>query len=82
MSQISSSQPVQRRSKSSTRVRRVPQTALCTIYNANLPRNERRRSPVGLTVFNDVILRLAFEWHLPVIELRLVCVDASDYATA
>jgi hypothetical protein len=30
--------------------------------------------------FNDVILRTAFQWHLPVIDLRLICTEASDYA--
>jgi hypothetical protein len=31
-------------------------------------------------MFNDVILRMAFEHHLSVIDLRLVCNEPSDYA--
>ena len=34
----------------------------------------------GLCLFNDVILREAFRAGLPVIDLRLVCTDAADYA--
>ena len=30
--------------------------------------------------FNDVILRVAFEHHLPVIDLRLICNEPADYA--
>jgi len=35
---------------------------------------------IGLTAFNDVILRVAFESGLPAIDLRLVCRDPADYA--
>jgi len=35
---------------------------------------------VGLTAFNDVILRVAFECRFQVIDLRLVCSEAADYA--
>jgi hypothetical protein len=63
-------------------LRHVPQTAVCTIYNANLPGDDAALARVGLMLFNDAILRVAFEWHLPVVDLRLVCVDPSDYANA
>jgi hypothetical protein len=63
-------------------VRRVPHVGLCTIYNANLPGDEAALARVGLMVFNDVILRAAFERRLPVIDLRLIVVDALDYANA
>jgi hypothetical protein len=33
-------------------------------------------------MFNDVILRVAFEHHASVIDLRLVCSDKRDYANA
>jgi hypothetical protein len=33
-----------------------------------------------LTVFNDVILHLAFTARVPVLDLRLVCVRAADYS--
>lgn len=54
---------------------------ICTIYNGNFPDPEFRRiAATALTVFNDVILRVAFEHALTVIELRLVCSEPSDYA--
>lgn len=56
-------------------------TTLCTIYNGNLPDPEdARHARVALALFNDVILRTAFELGLPVIELRLVCNEPADYA--
>jgi hypothetical protein len=61
-------------------LQRVPRTAVCTIYNGNLSGDEAATARVGLMLFNDVILRVAFEWHLSVIDLRLVCVDPTDYA--
>ena len=62
------------------RVRRP--TTVCTIYNGNLPAAQAGVARVGLTVFNDVILRVAFERGLPVIDLRLVCSAPSDYANS
>jgi hypothetical protein len=59
---------------------RVSKTVVCTIYNANLPGDEGALARVGLMVFNDVILRVAFDRHLPVIDLRLIIVDPDDYA--
>jgi hypothetical protein len=59
---------------------RVPTAAVCTIYNANLPSDEAALARVGLMMFNDVILRVAFDRHLAVIDLRLVMVDPADYA--
>lgn len=56
-------------------------TTLCTIYNGNMPDPEQRRhARIALTMFNDVILRAAFELGLQLIELRLVCDQAADYA--
>jgi len=56
-------------------------TTLCTIYNGNLPDpDQARHARIALTMFNDVILRAAFELGLPVIELRLVCSEPADYA--
>ena len=59
--------------------RRLPLT-LCTIYNGNLGPPVNRLAATALAVFDDVILRVATEWSLPVIELRLVCTEPSDYA--
>ena len=54
---------------------------LCTIYNGSFPEPAlRRRTATALAVFNDAILRVAFERGLPVIDLRLVCTEPSDYA--
>ena len=53
---------------------------LCTIYNGNLGPPAQRLAEVALTVFNDVIIRLAVEHALAVIELRLVCTEPADYA--
>jgi lysophospholipase L1-like esterase len=55
-------------------------TIVCTIYNGNLEPSRARVARVALTVFNDVIVRFAFEHELPVVDLRLVCCDVSDYA--
>ena len=54
---------------------------VCTIYNGAFPdRVLQRRATTALTVFNDAILRVAFERGLPVIDLRLVCNEPADYA--
>jgi hypothetical protein len=53
---------------------------VCTIYNGNLGSHEAPAARVALMLFNDAILRVAFENELRVIDLRLVCREASDYA--
>jgi hypothetical protein len=55
-------------------------TIVCTIYNGNLEPPRARPARVALTLFNDVIVRFGFEHHMPVIDLRLICCDATDYA--
>jgi hypothetical protein len=55
-------------------------TTVCTIYNGNFSPQEARVARIGLMSFNDVILRVAFERGLRVIDLRLVCSEPSDYA--
>ena len=55
-------------------------TALCTIYDANYPEPERRIIVAALALFNDVITRAAFARGLPLIDLRLICDQAGDYA--
>jgi len=52
--------------------------AVCTVYDS-IPGLERS-AVTTLSVFNDVILREAFSAKVPVIDLRLVCDDASDYS--
>jgi hypothetical protein len=55
-------------------------TTVCTIYEGNLGPVEAALARVALMTFNDVILRAAFERAIDVIDLRLVCTEASDYA--
>jgi lysophospholipase L1-like esterase len=56
-------------------------TTLCTIYDPRFPdAREQRLAQTGLMVFNDVILRVAFERGLPVLDLRLICDEDADYA--
>ena len=60
--------------------RKLP-TAVCTIYEAHYPDPTTRKiAAVGLSVFNDVILRAAFTRGVPVIDLRLIIGDDKDYA--
>lgn len=62
--------------------RRLP-LVLCTIYNGNFPEaSYQRLASTALCVFNDAILRVAFERRLGVIDLRLVCSEAADYANS
>ncbi len=53
---------------------------ICTIYNGSFPPDQAELTRVALMTFNDVILRVAFENHFAVIDLRSVCDDATDYA--
>jgi hypothetical protein len=53
---------------------------LCTIYNGCFPPETAESTRVALMLFNDAILRVAFERRLDVIDLRLVCDDPADYA--
>lgn len=54
-------------------------TILCTIYNAELEPDLAPLARVALMMFNDVILRTAFENRLDVIDLRLVCTHPTDF---
>ena len=54
---------------------------VCTIYNGCFPdKSYQRIASLALSVFNDVILRVAIERSLPVIDLRLICSQPADYA--
>ena len=66
-----------------------PKTILCTIYNGNLEAAQGEEAAllpdpaaarVGLMAFNDAILRVAIEYKLTAIDLRLVCNEPADYA--
>jgi len=55
--------------------------AICTIYHGCFPDKAFQRiASVALAAFNDVIVRVAIEQSLPVIDLRSICTDARDYA--
>jgi hypothetical protein len=56
-------------------------TALCTIYYPRIPEEFAQKIALAaLAVFNDVIIRQAFLAGLPLIDLRLICNEESDYA--
>jgi hypothetical protein len=61
-------------------LRRVPRVAVCTIYNPRLAPDEAALTRVGLALFNDVILSVAFELRVPVIDLRSLILQAEDFA--
>jgi len=54
---------------------------VCTIYNGCFPdKSYQRIASLALTIFNDVIIRVAIDRGLPVIDLRSICTTAADYA--
>ncbi len=54
---------------------------LCTIYNGTLPDPQQAAlARIALMLFNDVIVRAAFELNASLVDLRLVCSEPSDYA--
>lgn len=55
--------------------------SVLTIYYPRIPDPLIQKIAVSaLTIFNDVIIRRAFLAGLPLIDLRLVCDEDSDYA--
>ena len=55
--------------------------AVCTIYHPNFADPiVQRIAKAALASFNDVIIMLAAEHRVPILDLRLVCSEASDYA--
>jgi hypothetical protein len=58
------------------------QTTLCTIYD-HCPVQDpvmRQLAYAVLPMFNDCITRQAFEARLPLLDLRVICGEAADYA--
>jgi hypothetical protein len=56
-------------------------TAVCTIYDPRFDDAfQQKVAKAALCLFNDAIMRAAFTRGLPVIDLRLVCNEYSDYA--
>ncbi len=57
-------------------------TVVCTVYNGNLDASQVVAARTALALFNDAIVRLATGAGVRVIDLRLVCTEAADYANA
>ena len=56
-------------------------TAVCTIYYPSFSDAFMQKIAVAaLSAFNDVIIRQAISARVPILDLRLVCSEASDYA--
>ena len=55
--------------------------ALCTVYDPHFTDPLMQRlTTTALNIFNDCILREAITHGLPVLDLRLICTEAEDYA--
>lgn len=54
--------------------------AVCTVYDS-VPDFELSEL-TGLCVFNDAITRIAFQNRIPLIDLRVICNQESDYSDA
>ncbi|WP_363348485.1 SGNH/GDSL hydrolase family protein [Methylocystis echinoides] len=55
--------------------------SICTIYSGNFPDREFQHvARTALSPFNDAIIRIGVEHGLTIIDLRLVCSAAADYA--
>jgi hypothetical protein len=58
-------------------------TVICAIYNPCASDDVlQREAMTALCLFNDAIIGIAREFRLPVIDLRTVCTEISDYANA
>ena len=56
-------------------------TAICTVYYPRFPEAAlQRMAATALSVFNDCIIRAAFAYGLPLLDLRLTCTEEGDYA--
>jgi hypothetical protein len=56
-------------------------SAVCTVYYPRLPDPFQQRLAVtALTIFNDIIIKEAFSAGIPLLDLRLICNEAGDYA--
>lgn len=57
-----------------------PRMVVCTIYWGNFEPDFARVARIAIAPFDDAIIRAAVEFGLTVVELRLVCDSAADYA--
>ncbi|HEY3445500.1 MAG TPA: SGNH/GDSL hydrolase family protein [Myxococcales bacterium] len=53
---------------------------VCTVYEGSFPAPQAGVTRTALRIFNDAILRFAFEAGLGAIEMRAVCTERSDFA--
>ncbi|MCP5207049.1 MAG: SGNH/GDSL hydrolase family protein [Hahellaceae bacterium] len=58
---------------------KVSNLTVCTVYDS-VPEIEEREF-TALALFNEIILRESFQLGIPVIDLRLLCNEPSDYST-
>jgi lysophospholipase L1-like esterase len=58
---------------------KIPAT-VCTIYHPQFEPTLQQVALMALSLFNDVILTEAMRMHLPVLDLRQLMDEASDYA--
>jgi len=58
-------------------------TCVCTIYYPRMPEVFAQKIAIAaLATFNDIIIKQAFLSGVPLIDLRLICNEDSDYANA
>ena len=58
-------------------------TVICTIYFPRFPDPRWQKSVLSaLTFYNDCIIREAVTARLPILDLRFVCTEASDFTNA
>lgn len=58
-------------------------TTVCTIYYPRMPDpTYQKLACVALAIFNDAIIKQAFLAGIPLIDLRLICNEVSDYANS
>jgi hypothetical protein len=62
-------------------LKRALPLSVCSVYYPNFPEsNLQRIATAALSCFNDVIISEAALRGIPLIDLRLVCTEAADYA--
>ncbi len=59
-------------------VKKQGKLSICTVHDS-VPEIEQR-SLTALALFNEVILREAFAINVPIIDLRLICNETTDYS--
>lgn len=58
-------------------------TVICSIYFPRFPDPNWQKSVLSaLTFYNDCIIREAIKYHLPILDLRFVCTEDSDFTNS